>query len=476
VKTDAPWPGLVQARVRVLGMQAKLHRWSNGDATARFDDLFNLVVDPAFLVMAWERVAHNAGARSAGVDGLTARAIEAESVPDFLAGLREQVKSGQFAPSPVREKLIPKSPGSYRRLGIPTIADRVVQACLVLVLEPIFEADFHPSSYGFRPRRRAWDAIAEIQMFSSRSYEWVLEGDIKACFDEIDHTALMGRVRARIGDKRVLALVKAFLKAGILSEDQVHRSSNTGTPQGGILSPLLANIALEVLDEHFAQVWASISPTRVDRSRRRRHGLPVYRLVRYADDFVVLVSGTREHAEAMRKQVAAVIAPMGLRLSPEKTTVVHIDEGFDFLGFRIQRHQKPGTNRRYVYTFPARKSVTSIRRKVKAISTQGTNQSLSDLLHQLNPVLRGWTGYFRHAVAKATFGYLRHFTWWRVVGWLRRKHRKTNWRTLRRRYSTTGWWPHDGEMVLFDPGKVPVTRYRYRGNIPSPWPTLSATD
>jgi len=136
--------------------------------------------------------------------------------------------------------LIPKSPGSYRRLGIPTIADRVVQAFLVLVLEPIFEADFHPSSYGFRPRRRAWDAIAEIQMFSSRSYEWVLEGDIKACFDEIDHTALMGRVRARIGDKRVLALVKAFLKAGILSEDQVHRSSNTGTPQGGILSPLLA--------------------------------------------------------------------------------------------------------------------------------------------------------------------------------------------------------------------------------------------
>jgi len=218
-------------------MQAKLHRWSNGDATARFDDLFNLVVDPAFMVMAWERVAHNAGARSAGVDGLTARAIEAESVPDFLAGLREQVKSGQFAPSPVREKLIPKSPGSYRRLGIPTIADRVVQACLVPVLEPIFEADFHPSSYGFRPRRRAWDAIAEIQMFSSRSYEWVLEGDIKACFDEIDHTALMGRVRARIGDKRVLALVKAFLKAGILSEDQVHRSSNTGTPQGGILTP-----------------------------------------------------------------------------------------------------------------------------------------------------------------------------------------------------------------------------------------------
>src|SRR5215212_9594162 len=188
---------------------------------------------------------------------------------------------------------------------------------------------------------------------------------------------------------------------------------------GGVLSPLLANIALEVLDEHFARLWQETSATRVDRSRRRRHGQPTYRLVRYADDFVVLVSGSRDHAEAIQDQVAAVLAPIGLRLTPEKTTVVHIDEGFDFLGFRIQRHPKPGTNRRYVYTFPARKSVTSIRRKVKTISKQGTNQPLGDLLHQLNMVLRGWTGYFRHAVAKSTFGHLRHFTWWRVVGWLR---------------------------------------------------------
>jgi RNA-directed DNA polymerase len=343
----------------------------------------------------------------------------------------------------------------------------------MLVLEPIFEADFHPSSYGFRPRRRAWDAVAEVQMFASRSYEWVFEGDITACFDEIDHTALMGRVRRRIGDKRVLALIKAFLKAGILSEDQVHRESNTGTPQGGILSPLLANIALEVLDEHFAQVWAAISPTRVDRSRRRRHGLPVYRLVRYADDFVVLVSGTREHAEALRDQVGDVLAPMGLRLSPEKTTVVHIDDGFDFLGFRIQRHRKPGTGKRYVYTFAAKKSVASIRRKVKAITKQGTNHALGDLLRQLNPVLRGWTAYFRHAVAKATFGHLRHYTWNRVIRWLRNKHRKTGWKALRRRYGPTGWWPRDGETALFDPASVTVTRYRYRGVIPSRWAALA---
>lgn len=470
MKTGASWPEPVEARERVLGMQAKLHRWSERDATARFDDLFNLVVDPSFMLVAWERVARNTGARSAGVDGLTARRVEAEGqVEDFLNGLRTQVREGAFSPSPVRERLIPKSPGKYRRLGIPTVADRVVQACLVLVLEPIFEAGFHPSSYGFRPRRRAMDAVAEIQMFASRSYEWVFEGDIKACFDEIDHTALMGRVRRRIGDRRVLGLVKSFLKAGILGEDQVHRESDAGTPQGGILSPLLANIALEVLDEHFARVWEDTSATRVDRSRRRRHGLPVFRLVRYADDFVVLVSGTKEQTEALRPQIADVLTQVGLRLSEEKTHVVHIDEGFDFLGFRIQRHRKPGTNNCYVYTFPSRKAVTSTRQKVKKISRQGTNHPLADLLRQLNMALRGWTAYFQHAVSKAAFGHLRNYTWWRVIGWLRRKHRKANWKQLRRRYSTTGWWPRDEEMALFDPGKVAVTRYRYRGNIPTPW-------
>lgn len=477
MKIDAPQPTFAQAWRRVLGMQDKLHRWSKRDATARFDDLYNLVVDPAFLLVAWERVSTNTGARSAGVDGLTVRAITAaDAVGTFLAGLREQLKTGQFVPSPVKERLIPKSPGKYRRLGIPTVADRVVQASLVLVLEPIFEADFHPSSYGFRPKRRTMDAVAEIQMFASRSYEWVLEGDIRACFDEIDHAALLGRVRRRIGDKRVLALVKAFLKAGVLSEDQALRENNSGTPQGGILSPLLANIALEVLDEHFARLWNVNSATRVDRSRRRRHGLPTYRLVRYADDFVVLVSGNREHAETMRAEVAAVLGPVGLSLSPEKTTVVHIDEGFDFLGFRIQRHRKPGTAKRYVYTFPSRKSLDSIKRKVKTITTQGTNQPLSKLLNQLNLVLRGWTTYFRHAVAHRSFRYLAHYTWWRVIRWIRSKHRKTNWKTLRRHYYTTNrWWPQDGGVVLINPATVAVTRYHYRGNIASPWPKLKAS-
>jgi RNA-directed DNA polymerase len=183
--------------------------------------------------------------------------------------------------------MIPK-PGSRkrRRLGIPTVADRVVQASLKLVLEPIFEADFVSCSYGFRPNRRAHDAIAETLFLASKTYEWVLEGDIAACFDEISHPALMDRVRARIGDKRVLALVKAFLGAGILTEGRAVKDTDTGTPQGGILSPLLANVALSVLDEHFAEAAGGTRSTTKQRWTRRQRGLPNYRLIRYADDCV----------------------------------------------------------------------------------------------------------------------------------------------------------------------------------------------
>ena len=221
MNTGAP-PGLPAGpHQRVSEMQAKLHRWAAADPGRRFDDLFNFVHDPATLIVAFGRVAGNRGANTPGVDGVTAAWVEESiGVPGFLEDLRAALKAGTFRPLPVRERVIPKpgGAGKVRRLGIPVIADRVVQAALKLVLEPIFEAGFLPVSYGFRPRRRAHDAIAEIHMFGSRGYQWVLDADIEACFDRIDHTALMDRVRRRVKDKRVLALVKAFLKAGVLTE------------------------------------------------------------------------------------------------------------------------------------------------------------------------------------------------------------------------------------------------------------------
>ena len=270
-------------------MQAKLHRWAVADPGRRFDDLFNFVCDPATLIMAFDRVAGNQGARTAGVDGLTVVDVaELVGVPGLLDDLRAGLKDGSFRPMPVRERKIPKPGGSgkVRKLGIPTVADRVVQAALKLVLEPIFEAEFLPCSYGFRPKRRAQDAIAEIHHFGTRGYRWVLDADIEACFDSIDHAALMDRVRRRVKDKRVLALVKAFLKAGVLTELGEHRETMTGTPQGGILSPLLANIALSVLDEHVMEAWkpGGAMSTHGKRDYRHRKGRPTWRLVRYADD------------------------------------------------------------------------------------------------------------------------------------------------------------------------------------------------
>jgi RNA-directed DNA polymerase len=190
VNTGALWPGLDEAEVRVRVMQRKLHRWAKAEPGRRFDDLRNLVYDPAFLVVAWSRVRGNKGARTAGADGIAPRDV-GSAAAELLGGLRDDLKANRFVPRPVREKAIPKASGKVRRLGIPTTADRVVQAALKLVLEPIFEADFQPCSYGFRPRRRAQDAIAEIHYLASpnRNYEWVFEGDITACFDEISHPA-----------------------------------------------------------------------------------------------------------------------------------------------------------------------------------------------------------------------------------------------------------------------------------------------
>jgi RNA-directed DNA polymerase len=476
VNTGAPWPTAELAEARVLGIQAKLHRWAIDDPTRRFDDLFNLVCDPAFLLVGWRRVRGNMGARTAGVDGQTAAYIEwVRGEAAFLAELRADLKARRFAPLLVRERMIPKPGGSKRRrLGIPTVRDRVVQAALKLVLEPIFEADFQPCSYGFRPGRRAQDALAEIHLLASHSYEWVVEGDIEACFDTIDHTALLQRMRRRIGDKRVLGLVKAFCKAGILTEAGQVQDTITGTPQGGILSPLLANIALSVLDEHFAEAWQQTMGTNAQRRTRKARGLARYRLVRYADDFVVMVAGTRADAEALKGEAAAVLAPMGLRLSEAKTRITHIDEGLDFLGYRMQRHQKRGTAKRYVYTYPSKNALQAIKAKVRTISRQNRNQPLAVLLHRLNLALRGWCVYFRHGCSARTFRYLGQFTWERTLKWLRRKHPNATWKQLRRRY-LPGWWPTDGSVVLANPEKVTIIRYRYRGAaIPTPWTPQAA--
>lgn len=469
MNTGAPFPSVAVAQERVLHYQRKLHEWASDDAERRFCDLWNLVCDPATLVVAWSRVSRNRGSRTAGVDADTRRHVEARGVEQFLTELRDELQAGTFRPLPVRERLIPKRDGkTFRRLGIPALRDRVCQMALKLVMEPIFESGFYASSYAYRPGRRTQDAIAETHYFTTRSYEWIVETDVEACFDQLSHSLIGEEVRRRIGDKRVLWLVRLFLKAGLMSETGRLQRTVTGTPQGGIASPLLANIALSALDRQYQADWQEMSRYDGRRQHLQRTGHPTYRLVRYADDLLLLVRGTRKQAEALLEHLAGRVQALGLSLKSEKTAVTHIDEGFVFLGQRIVR--RPKGHKRYVYTFVSNESLASIRRKVKAMTGRSTtNMELSELIAALNPVLRGWGNHFRHAAAKRTLEYLGYYAWWRVGRWLRKKHPRLTWKQINRRYASEGVFQEKG-IVLFNPGSISVTRYRYRGaRIPDPW-------
>ena len=284
----------------------------------------------------------------------------------------------------------------------------------------------------------------------------------------------MDRVRLRIKDKRVLSVVKAFLKAGILTELGELQDTHTGTPQGGILSPLLANIALSVLDEHLHRPWqpgGSMS-TGDKRKSRRAKGLPQWRIIRYADDFAVMVHGTEAETLTLTEEIAAVLAPMGLRLSAAKTQIVHLSDGFAFLGFRIQRKRKRGTTKSYVYTFIDQRPIRSVKAKIRALTHRLSQQDLKIVLTRLNQVMHGWANYFKYAVAKNVFGMLDNFAWRRVLRMLTVRHH-WKWKYVRRQFidPTGRRLPITADGIeLRSIAAIPVTRYRYRGNtIPNPW-------
>jgi len=450
----------------VLAWQTKFHEWSVNNPLMKFHDVYNLIYDRRTLMAAWQHIRGNKGSRTAGVDGVTRYLVEERiGVEKFLEGIHQELRNGTYRPQPVRQKGIPKKNGKIRYLGIPTLRDRVVQQALRMVLEPILEADFYAASYAYRPGRRAQDAIAEIYHFSNphSGYQWVIEGDIKACFDNIDHGILINKLRERITDRKALRLVKLFLQAGVITEMGERRSTLTGTPQGGIISPLLANLYLSIMDEHFARRWEEMSRYTNNRQYLRKKGLPTYRLVRFADDFVILVKGTQEQAEAIKQETARILKEqLRMELSEEKTVITHIDDGFNFLGHRIQ--MKTERDKRVLFTFPTKESLMRVKEKVKKITSRQTiGLNLKEMLAQLNPVLRGWANYYRYDAAKATLNYLDYYTWNRVFRWLRKKHHKVPVKRLIARWCPD-WEFKEGGIELFRVAKVRVERYRFKGS------------
>jgi len=394
-------PGGHQPIDKVRQLQNRLWAAAKQSPGRRFHALYDRIHRTDVLWEAWKRVRANRGA--AGVDGLTLEAMEEYGTQRMIDELAADLRAGNYRPSPVRRVEIPKPDGSKRPLGIPTVRDRLCQQAAKIVLEPLFEADFLPASFGFRPRRSATDALEKIRVAFPEGRQFVFEADIRNFFGEIDHERLLSLVGERVSDRRVLKLLRQWLCAGVMVEG-VASETVSGTPQGGVISPLLANIYLHAFD----RAWAE-------------HGAG--ELIRYCDDFVVLCE-TRGQAEQARERATAILGELGLELHPDKTGVVDLREGregFDFLGCHLHARmsgrlwEQRGIIRYYLHRWPSPRAMKRARGRVKALTGRSqVGMELEAVIERLNLFLRGWGNYFRTGNAADKFVSMDRYVAWRL--------------------------------------------------------------
>ena len=405
-------------------MQRKLSLTAQEKLEHKFGDLYSLLCNEVWLRVAAHDTLQNTGSNTAGIDGMT-KANFLGNFDGYIIKLKEALKAKTFEPMPVRRVYIPKPNSEKKRpLGIPTLLDRIVQNALRMILEPIWESDFSIHSYGFRPNRSTYDAISNIQTRltgNGWTYQWIIEGDIASYFDTIPHQKLMKVVKKRIADKNIHELLWKFLRAGVMYKGSINETL-TGTPQGGIISPLLANLYLDQLDKYMESI--SLNLTMYQRRRRRVKGKGNFLYVRYADDFVVLCNGTKAETLAMKEELRGFLSTKGLTLSEEKTKVTHITEGFQFLGYRIIR--EIGSNGKMVakVEIPER-AMQRFQHTMRRILAPNThNDTTKAKIHAANRVIRGWCQYYRVTNSPSIpFKKLNNEIFWEMAHWLGRKYR-----------------------------------------------------
>jgi len=455
--------------VNVGEMQRKLSLWADQDKERKFYGLYDLLYDKDWLHLAHDYVAQNAGSITAGCDGIDMKTFD-ENLEENLKALAEEMKTEKFEPYPVRRVYIPKANGKMRPLGIPSIRDRIVQEAIRMVLEPIYEADFSQHSFGFRPNRCTMDAIRCIANYTTENakFFWVIEGDIASYFDTINHEKLIELIRRRVKDEWLIALIWKFLRAGTM-EGKLFRDTKLGTPQGGIISPLLANIYLHELDRYLSR--CRVLPQK-EKTKRREQGQANYAGVRYADDFVILSNGTREQAETLKEEVSLFLKEeLMLDLSQEKTKVTHINDGFIFLGFRITRGPGQKGMKRKVYI--PQEAVDKLMDKTSATTSPQTYQdSVNSKILALNRIIGGWCRYYQYTSrASSTFHEIEQSIFWKVAHWLGRKFKLPMTEVMKRFKDHQSGSLTTGERRLVKATEFPTKIWTKRYIKPNPYIT-----